>query len=247
MAAKFPLGIQSYCFREFKTIPALIGALKQVSLPFVEIYPGHIDYKEDPKKTDAAIAQIKDSGISVTAYGGVNFSKDERDARKLCDFASRNGIRDLSVVTVDEGAIPMLEKLAGEYRVRYCLHNHGKGNQFCSFQDVRSFLAKTSESFGLCNDTAWFLDAGEDPVAAVREFADRLYGVHVKDFRFDANGKPIDVIVGTGGLDLPLFIKTLRKVGFAGYISLEYEGNPANPMGEVLQCLEAVRAAIKAA
>ncbi len=246
MAAGFPLGIQSYCFREFKAIPDLIGALKQVKLPYVEVFPGHIDYRDDPAKTDAAIAQIRDAGISVTAYGGVNFSKDEKDARKLCDFAGRNRIRDLSVVTVDEAAIPMLEKLAKEYRVRYCLHNHGKGNQFCSFQDVKSFLAKTSRSFGLCNDTAWFLDAGEDPVAAVGEFADRLYGVHVKDFRFDQNRKPIDVIVGTGGLDLPGFIKALRKARFAGYMSLEYEGNPANPMAEGLQCLEAVRAAIKA-
>ncbi len=242
--AEFPLGIQSYCFREFRTIPSLIGALKQVSLPFVEIFPGHVDYKHDRGKTDAAIAQIRDAGISVTAYGGVTITKDERDARALCDFVSRNGIHDLSVVTVDEGAIAMLEKLASEYGVRFCIHNHGKGNQFCSFQDVRSFLAKTSRCFGLCNDTAWFLDAGEDPVAAVHEFADRLYGVHVKDFRFDAKGKPIDVIVGTGGLDLPRFMKALKRVGFKGYMSLEYEGNPANPMADVLKCLEAIRAAM---
>jgi inosose dehydratase len=237
------LGIQSYCFREFREIPALIDALKQVRLPAVEIYPGHVDYRDEPGKVDAALAQIRDAGIAVSAYGGVALRNDEADTRRLLEFCRRNGIAYLTVVTVEEEAIGLLERLGSEYGVKYCLHNHGRGFQFCSMADLRAFFARTSKAFGLCNDTAWFLDAGEDPVAAVDAFADRLYGVHLKDFEFDAAGRPVDVIVGRGGLDLPGLMARLKAVGFGGYLCLEYEGNPKDPLPEVLECLAAIRAA----
>jgi inosose dehydratase len=246
MAYSYPLGIQSWCFREFKSIPALIDALKKVGLPYVEMCPCHIDYTRDQSWTDEAFARLKDAGIGITAYGGVGLKNNEKDARMLCGFARRNGIRDLTAVTVEPAAIPMLQKLAREYGVRYCVHNHGRGFQFCSFKDISNFLAGTDASFGVCNDTAWFLDAKEDPVAAVAAFPDRTYGVHLKDFRFDAEGKPEDVIIGTGGLDLPGLFRALRTAGFAGYMTLEYEGNPSDPLAEVIECLKAAKAAMAA-
>jgi len=244
MKGDFPLGIQSYCFREFKTIRSLIDGLKKVNLPYVEIYPGHIDYHQDPKKTGADLAQIRDAGISVSAYGGVELKNDEADVRKMCELALKAGTHFLTVVTVDEKALPMLERLAVEYKIKYCIHNHGRGFQFGTFRQHHDFFAHTSKNFGLCLDAAWFLDSKEDPVAAVDEFADRLYGVHLKDFAFDQAGKPYDVIIGKGGLDLPQFMERLKKVSFGGYLSLEYEGNPVDPLAEVLECMATVRAAM---
>jgi inosose dehydratase len=241
------LGIQSYCFREFRTIPSLIGALREVALPVVEIYPGHVDYKGDPVAAAAAFAEIRRSGIEISAYGGVFLKDDEADNRRLLEMCKSNRIPYLTVVAVEPKAVPQLERLAAEYGVRYCLHNHGRGHQFCTIADVTSFLATTSPAFGLCNDTAWFLDAKQDPVAAVDACADRLYGVHFKDFTFDESGKPVDVIVGSGGLDLPRLARRLKEIDFGGYLSLEYEGNPKNPMPEVLACLEAIRTAMRTA
>jgi sugar phosphate isomerase/epimerase len=241
------LGIQSYCFREYRTIPSLIGALRKVALPVVEIYPGHVDYQGDPAAADAAFAEIRRSGIEISAYGGVFLKGDEADNRKLLEMCRRNRIPYLTVVAVEPRAVPQLERLAAEYGVMYCLHNHGRDHQFCSIADVTSFLAKTSPAFGLCNDTAWFLDAKQDPVAAVDACAGRLYGMHFKDFTFDPAGKPVDVIVGSGGLDLPRLARRLKEIDFGGYLSLEYEGNPKNPMPEVLECLAAIRAALRKA
>ncbi|HEX2950799.1 MAG TPA: TIM barrel protein, partial [Armatimonadota bacterium] len=81
-------------------------------------------------------------------------------------------------------------------------------------------------------------DSGENPVAAAEKYADRLYGVHVKDFIFGRNGAPEDVIVGTGNLDLPQLFATLTSNGFSGYLTLEYEGDEKNPVPSVRECVE---------
>ena len=86
MKGDFPLGIQSYCFREFKTIRSLIDGLKKVNLPYVEIYPGHIDYRQGPKKTDADLA-AKAMGFKQTeqAFGPTSEKIRKNALRKPTD------------------------------------------------------------------------------------------------------------------------------------------------------------------
>jgi sugar phosphate isomerase/epimerase len=49
------------------------------------------------------------------------------------------------------------------------------------------------------------------------------------------------VIVGTGGLDLPAFVRAVDEVGFDGSCTLEYEAEPDNPLPALLQCANAIR------
>jgi sugar phosphate isomerase/epimerase len=71
-----------------------------------------------------------------------------------------------------------------------------------------------------------------------------LYGVHLKDFVFDEKGNHRDVIIGKGGLDLPLFVEKLKGISFDGYMSLEYEGDEHDPVPSTLECLKEIRKVI---
>ena len=79
---------------------------------------------------------------------------------------------------------------------------------------------------------------------AIDLFADRIYGVHLKDFVFDESGGHEDVIIGTGGLDLPGLMTRLREIGFNGYMSIEYEGDPEHPLPAVIECVQAAKEAM---
>jgi sugar phosphate isomerase/epimerase len=87
------------------------------------------------------------------------------------------------------------------------------------------------------------LDSGEDPLAVARKFQDRLYGLHIKDFVFDRAGRPKDVIVGTGNLDLEGLAAFLTDIAFDGYLTLEYEGDVDDPVPATKECVDAVWAA----
>ena len=103
-----------------------------------------------------------------------------------------------------------------------------------------TFSRARGDRIGLCLDTAWALDAREDPIAMAERYADRLYGVHIKDFVFDRAREPEDVIVGQGNLDLPRLAELIESNENVKMVVLEYEGDVDNPVPALTKCVQAV-------
>ncbi len=238
------LGVQSFCFRKFQPVSALIECLHQVGLKHVEVWPGHLS--ADADTVAEGIRQIQEAGLTIDCYGVVGPSADEEKMRPAFEFCRLAGAPTLDIGGAPEETRQTVQALCDEYEVNVAIHNHGGNHEYGSYEVLEGVFAQTSPRFGLCLDTAWALDAGEDPVEGVERFADRLYGVHLKDFTFDAEGKPEDVIIGTGELDLPGLMGRLQDVGFEGFLALEYEGNAEDPLEEVKECARVVREAIAA-
>lgn len=100
---------------------------------------------------------------------------------------------------------------------------------------------------GLCIDTAWALQIGPhagNPVEWAKRFAGKITGIHFKDFVFEPNGQWQDVIVGTGNLDLPAFVKALQEGGFDGMAVVEYEAEPESPDAALRACVDSMKAAL---
>ncbi len=239
----FPLGIQSYCFRKYKDISGLTDALKQAGLQYVEIWPGHVSFELSRKEINQALNEIQNTGITVSSYGQVTFKNDEETARKAFNFAREAGIKAITA-NPDPEAYKLLDGLCEEYGVNLAVHNHGRNHRYGTSAQLEEMLSRTSNRFGICLDTAWFFDAGEDPFTVLDKYRDRLYGVHLKDFGFDDEGKAYDVIIGEGKLDLPRFMKALADIEYSGYLSIEYEGDADNPIPNTVRCVQAVKGAI---
>ncbi len=97
----------------------------------------------------------------------------------------------------------------------------------------------TSPSVGLCLDTAWCIDSGEDPVEWLDRFGDRLYGVHFKDFTYSRDRIRKDEVVGEGILDLPAFLAAFKKMPNVISAVVEYEGQDA--LAATKASIEAIR------
>jgi sugar phosphate isomerase/epimerase len=236
-----PLGIQSFCFRTYKALPDLIDAMQQAGLSQIELWPGHLAH--DSENAAAGLQQLKDGGLTVSSYGVVRVTDDEAANRQVLEFARSAGVKAITA-DMEPSVYRLAEKLCDEYDIYFAIHNHGKQHRYGTMEQIGAMLDQTSERIGLCLDTAWLLDAGGDPLAALDTFGRRVYGVHLKDFTFDAEGNHEDVIIGTGELDLPGFLAKLRAMGFDGYMSLEYEGDAEAPIPSVKECVQALNAAI---
>ena len=62
--------------------------------------------------------------------------------------------------------------------VRLGIHHHGGGHWLGNSPALRWVSSQSSARFGLCLDTAWALDSGEDPVAMIMEFGPRVHLLH---------------------------------------------------------------------
>ncbi len=237
------LGVQSWCFREFKDNQKVIELIKGLGLSHIELCRVHVDFTNE-STFDPVIQLYRDHGMTIDSIGVEGISTDESQAKKLFEFAQRAGIKTFSVdfdLKTAPQCFRIAEKLAAQYGIRVAIHNHGGWHWLGCVQMLEQIFATTNDQIGLCLDTAWAMDSGEDPIQMIQKFSKRLYGIHIKDFVFDRARKPKDVVVGTGNLDLKKLDETLKQVNFNGYTILEYEGDVSNPIPALAQCIEALR------
>lgn len=124
-----------------------------------------------------------------------------------------------------------------KHRIATSLENHGFF--FQSPDRVEQLIrAVRHRNYGLTLDTGNFLCVHADPVAAVKRLARYALHVHVKDFHLKKqadspgegwfntpNGTALrGAILGHGVIDVPAQLQLLKRAGYRGYLSLEFEG-----------------------
>ena len=141
---------------------------------------------------------------------------------------------DLMLPTIAENARKVTE-YGAVLGVRTCSENHGFVAQD-SDRVERLFNAVAHDNYGLLVDVGNFLCVDEDPVRAVSRLAPYAIHVHVKDFRWgsdeDCNRRIMTrganyiggCVLGEGVVPVKQCLAILKRAGYDGYVSLEYEG-----------------------
>jgi len=242
------LGIESYCFRAIKDNGAVIDALRECGLSRIELCFVHADFS-DPAAFQKIAALYRGRGVAISSIFTPSFAGNEARERNYFECARGAGI---AIVTSDfvPAAAPesyrVAEKLCAEYQVNLAVHNHGRKHWLNERRRFAEFLQGTSERIGLCLDTAFVLEIGEDPVSMIGQFSSRLFGVHIKDCTLATGGETENAILGEGQLDLRRLMLTLRDISFQGSTVIEYEHprDSEHPVPALKRCVQAVRKAM---
>jgi sugar phosphate isomerase/epimerase len=238
------LAVQTFTFLHWKEHADVIAAVKSCGFSSVELSGFHFDPSQgDPA---ALLRQYRENGVSIIGFGVQVFGKDEAADRKTLELAKLGGFSTISATFPLGADIQKTDRLATEWGKKLAVHNHGRKDRYGSVQALEDLFSRTSETIGLCLDTAWAMDSGDDPLQVAKRFRKRLYSIHLKDFVFDRAGRPADVVVGTGNLDLPGLLRFLKETDFDGSFILEYEGGAEDPLPATKACVEAFRAAANA-
>jgi sugar phosphate isomerase/epimerase len=234
-----PIAIQSWCYRNFRAVPAFIEQLRNTGVNATELCGVQVDFNQ-PDTWPAALEQFRKAGVQIVAIGVQFLVGDPARDRNSFEFCRQAGVKFMSVSFPPEAmfdGLRNIEKLADEYDVQLGIHNHGGYDWLGNGTILKYVFGKTSKRIGLHMDTAWAIDAKNNPVQWAEQFADRLVGIHVKDFTYDPKREPKDVIIGTGNLDLPALMKVLKQSNFSGPMVIEYEGDEQNPVPALKACV----------
>ena len=120
-------------------------------------------------------------------------------------------------------------------------YHHHMGSIIEDEDDVNWLMEGSSSEVTLCFDTGHLLFGGGDVMATLNRWGDRVRHVHYKDIRPDVvagiragNGSFLDAVVagaftvpGNGCIDFQAVTNALKAMGYAGWIVVEAEQDPA--------------------
>jgi sugar phosphate isomerase/epimerase len=235
------LGMASYTFRNFSRTQ-MIGFLKQLKVFELNAKDVKDHLPTDTQEEAAALADYAAAGIKLHAAGTIYFEKNEdADIRAKFEYCKRAGI---GVIVAGDSAVetlPRIEKFVKEYDIRFAIHNHGPEDKLWhSPLDVLKAVKGMDPRMGCCIDVGHTVRAGTDMVQAIREAGPKLHNVHMKDLA-DFQSKESQVAVGDGIMPVRKMFEALLAIKYRGFVDLEYEIHPDDPMAGVISSFAYMR------
>lgn len=242
------IAVQMWTFKEF-TLYEAIERTAKAGARAIEMFPGQTLSPTDPAKcgpdmSDAQIAALlehcKTHGVTPVNFGVTPVAKDEAAARKVFDFARKLGMYGITTESVE--SLDTLEKLAKEYDLKVCIHNHPVKPNYIPGdpRQVWELIKDRHANIGYCTDLGHLASSGLNHLEIMKLIAPRVHAFHVKD-RVALDKKDRDYPLGQGKIPFAAAIDAARKHGFAGNVSVEYEFNWKDSLAEVAQCVGFLR------
>lgn len=228
------LGVASYTFRNFRRTQ-MIDFMKQLNVADLNAKDVGDHLPADDRGEAAALQDYSAAAIHLHAAGVIPFTKDEdADIRAKFEYAKRARIPVIVGGDPSPETLPRIEKFVKEYDIRVAIHNHGPEDKIWhSPLDVLKAVTSLDPRIGCCIDVGHTVRAGTDVVQAIHEAGARLYNVHMKDLT-DFHDKESQVPVGGGKMPTREIFEALIAEKYSGFVDLEYEVHPNDPMPGVL-------------
>jgi sugar phosphate isomerase/epimerase len=188
-----------------------------------------------PEATREGIREkLEQTGIRWVAYGVVR-GKDAAEWRSIFEFAAAMGIETVTAEP-DPAHLPLLNELADQHEINVAIHNHPKPSRYWDPAAVLEACREQGPRIGACPDTGHWVRSGLDPVESLALLEGRIISLHLKDVSAKER-RAHDVPWGTGVSDAPGMLRELKRQGFRGIVSIEYEHNTPRLVDDVGQCV----------
>lgn len=188
-------------------------------------------YQPTAEEVDAEVERLKGQ-VEVAAILGAKVMRHD-----VCWQLGKTGSArsfGLMLPTIAEAARRVTE-YAATFGIKTCSENHGFIAQD-SYRVEQLFNAVNHDNYGLLVDIGNFICVDEDPAQAVSRVAPYAVHVHLKDML--VRPEPVGpicnatrgcnyfagTVVGEGDIPVKKCLQILKKAGYDGIVSLEYEG-----------------------
>lgn len=188
-------------------------------------------YQPTPEASAAEVERLKKQ-VDIAAILGCSVMRHD-----VCYSVGKTGTSrsfGLMLPTIAENTRAVTEYAATK-GIKTCTENHGYIAQD-SYRVEQLFNAVAHDNYGLLVDVGNFVCADEDNCAAVSRVAPYAVHVHAKDMYKSATPAPgfgqtrgcnyfKGAIVGEGDCNVEKCLQILKRAGYDGYCSIEFEGS----------------------
>lgn len=225
-ADKFHLGMAGYTFVNFD-LDTTLRIMQRLDVHWLCIKDFHLPLDSTDEQIRAFHAKLAEKDVTGYAVGPI-YMKSEAEVDRAFAYTQRVGVK-LVVSVPNYELLPYVEKKVQEYDFRTAIHLHGPDMKlYPDATDIWNNVKNLDPRIGMCLDIGHDMRFGADPIRDLKRYASRVFDIHLKDVTGNTReGRAIEL--GRGKIDFPRFVKMLRKVGYAGSCSLEYEKDMKDP------------------
>lgn len=230
----FKVSMAGYSFLHFD-LDKTLEMMQRMDVHYLCIKDFHLKLDATKEECDAFHAKLKSKG--VTGYGvGPIYMKSEAEIDRAFEYAKRAGVK-LIVGVPNYDLLPYVDKKVKEYDFHYAIHIHGPDiKEYPNAKDVIDNVQHLDPRIGMCLDIGHDTRAGFNPTEDLKKYYKRVFDIHIKDVTAASKaGKTCEM--GRGVIDIPAFVKMLRKVKYAGACSLEFEKDMKDPLAGLAESI----------
>lgn len=253
-------GLQTYTVRKYqkKDIEAAYRPLAEMGISYLEI--ARIDFT---KENALKIRQLADRyGFDPVAIQ-VKPKQVFGNVEKTVEFCKITGCKNVVISMLPfecilgnerkfYSFINALDKQFEIYQhhgITLAYHHHNW--EYIKLSNGKTRMAELiskTEKIRFVHDTYWTARCGIDPVLQIREFGDRLLGIHLRDLTFKKKGLgviPCDTFIGNGVIDFKRVLSAAESTGCQYTVIEQKTDAPYDCIGHSLAALQAIEAQIK--
>lgn len=240
---KFKIAMAGYTFVKFD-IDKTLDIMQKADVHYLCIKDFHLPLTSSDAEIAAFHARLKEKGVTGYAVGPI-YMKSEAEIDRAFEYARRVGVK-LIVGVPNYELLPYVDKKVKEYGFNYAIHLHGPDiATYPDADDVWNHVKNLDPRIGMCLDIGHDTRNGKDPVADLKKYKSRVFDVHIKDVTGTTKlGYSLEI--GRGVIDIPAFIRMLRKTGYSGMCSLEHEKDMTDPFMGIAESIGYFRGVIAA-
>jgi sugar phosphate isomerase/epimerase len=243
------VAIQCWTYNTLTLFEAL-DSIQSLGVHYVEMLSYQSVSNDIPQKSgpdmdkeclEKVKTKLKETGITAIAIWVDPFPKDEANLRKLFAWATELGIETITTEPDPDNKVAMelTASLCKEYTIKIAVHNHPRKSNDVSYKfwDPDFALGVVKPYFpqiGMCTDVGHWYRSGLVSIDCLKKVEGYINSAHIKDLNLDKQ----DVPLGTGVLNASELLAELKRQGFKGVLTLEYESWGSKQHGELVQCVE---------
>ena len=229
----FHIGAAGYTFRKF-SIDQTLESLRRLGIKYLSIKDFWLPL--DATVEDMAAFRDKCASYGVDPYilGPIYMSTPEQ-VEEAFAYVRRFG-SEMFIGVPSYDVLDLVVRKVRETGIKMAIHTHGPDLPDL-FPDIRVAVEKVGDptlGIGCCMDLAHSYRYGQDPARDIRKYAKWIWDIHIKDVTLPSKAG-VAKEMGRGGMDIPAIVKSLRRIGYKGVISIEYEAEEDDPLPAVAE------------
>jgi len=242
-AKDWKLSVQLWTFSTSSFYTAIKKA-DSCKIKYVEAVPGQLLQEGSKSELGPSMSAderkaIKDflhkKGITIAALGVV-VARTKDEWKQYFEFAADMKIPVITAAP-EWNQLNDVNRLASVYNIQVAIHNHPTPDIYWHPDSVLRAM-KSHANIGVCADVGHWARSGLNVVDCIKKCDGKILVVYLKDVPEFGNAQAPDVLLGEGVCDIPSVLQQLKKQGFKGVFSIEYEEHPDNNLKDIKQYVQ---------